>query len=118
VVYDVAPTCPSGSHLDAALVSFTHGGTTYHPAVHAGIFGTPDPDGLVLVYDGLLIHAGSGTTSTNYFPYQLTNNSTDGIYIVTEQELIQLGNNEATITNLAVRFETSSFTVTPASFQI
>jgi len=72
----------------------------------------------VLVFDGLLIFAGTGTATTNYFPYQFTNNSTDGLYIVTDTELAQLGNSEAIITNLAVQFESSSFTVTPANLQI
>jgi len=106
------------TEVDAALNSFTHGGTTYTPAANPSIFNNPDPEGFLLVFNGLQIFSTLGTSSTGYFPYQYLNSSVDAIYLVTNDEFAALMGDEAIIENLAVQFNSNSVSLTPGSFTL
>jgi len=106
------------THVDAALLGFTHAGNNYESTIQTLYFDTPDPVGSLLVYDGLLIFTYQGTATTGFFPYQYTDASLDGLYLITNDEFTTLMGDAAIIHNLAVQFNTMSFTVPPGSFQL
>ena len=84
------------------------------------LFVNPDPDGTLYVYNEDLITAvAPGTVSSTYYVnYQSANGQGDGVYLITESEIVDLVGREGDITSLGLQFKSGSFTLPNSDFSI
>jgi len=85
MTYDIAPTCPAGTILDASFHSIVL--SNGQVIDHLEAYPHYDPDGFIQVGLEQVITIGTGNTAQRDFPHIRIRDASDALYLVTQAEL-------------------------------